>query len=73
MIKNKSDKKEKRLEIDLRGPEGNAYWLLGAAEKLGKELGLDTKKIQDEMSSDDYENLINVFDSYFGDYVILYR
>jgi hypothetical protein len=34
---------------------------------------LDSNKIREEMMSGDYENLVKVFDSYFGDFVILYR
>jgi hypothetical protein len=34
---------------------------------------LDTKQIQSEMMSGDYENLVNTFDKYFGDFVTLYR
>ncbi len=61
------------IEIDLNGPQGNAFFLLGTASNLGKQLGLDKAKIQSEMMSGDYENLIKVFDKYFGDFVILYR
>jgi hypothetical protein len=61
------------VEIDLTGPEGNAFFMLGHANSLAKQLGLDGKKIQAEMMTGDYENLIKVFDSYFGDYVTLYR
>jgi hypothetical protein len=66
-------KKTGRLEIDLTGPQGNAFFLLGIAGKLAKQIGLDVKSIQDEMKSGDYENLVNTFDKYFGDFVILYR
>lgn len=72
MIKNKSDL-NRGIEIDLTGPQGNAYCLLGYADQLGKQLGLDTKKIQEEMKSGDYENLVETFDKYFGDYVTLLR
>ena len=34
---------------------------------------LDWDKIYDEMTSGDYENLIEVFDRYFGSFVILER
>jgi len=61
------------VEIDLTGPEGNAFVMLGHANSLANQLGLDGKKIQAEMMTGDYENLIKVFDSYFGDYVTLYR
>ena len=61
------------VEIDLTGPDGNAFVMIGYAKNLAKQLGLDGKKIQTEMMSGDYENLIKVFDRHFGDYVTLYR
>lgn len=69
------DKKERvgKIIVDLTGPQGNAFWLIGYAGKLGKQLGLDTKKIEEEMTSGDYENLIEVFDGYFGEFVDLER
>ena len=71
-------KKEKtnRIEIDLTGPEGNAYFLMGTASKLGRQLGWDRDEIEillRQMRRSDYENLVNTFDKYFGDFVTLYR
>lgn len=71
MIKEKP--KKDKLEIDLTGPEGNAFHLIGVANRLSKQLGLDSNKITEEMMSGDYENLVKVFDSYFGNFVILYK
>jgi hypothetical protein len=65
--------KKTGIEIDLSGPQGNAFYLVGVAQNLSKQLGLDSKSIIDEMMSGDYENLINVFDSNFGSIVTLYR
>ena len=59
--------------FDLTGPQGNAFNLLGLANKLGKQLGIDTKELQANMMSGDYENLIQEFDKAFGDYVTLER
>ena len=62
--------------IDLTGPEGNAFYLLGTASKLCKQIGISserTDEILDEMKSSDYENLIKVFDKYFGKVVDLER
>lgn len=59
--------------IDLTGPEGNAFYLLGTAIDLSRQLGLNSEKVCEEMKESDYENLIKVFDKYFGDYVILER
>ena len=61
------------IEIDLTGPQGNAYFLMGTATNLCKQLGYDSKPVLDDMKSGDYENLLNVFDTHFGDFVTLYR
>jgi hypothetical protein len=69
----KSKKESLGIEIDLTGPDGNAFMLIGRASNLAKQLGLDSKAIQKEMMAGDYENLIKVFDKYFGSFVTLYR
>ena len=61
------------IEIDLTGPQGNAFFLLGTARNLAKQLDLDGTTICDEMTSGDYENLVQVFDKNFGSIVTLYR
>lgn len=61
------------VEIDLTGPAGNAFSLIATAGSLAKQLALDKKQIQSEMMAGDYENLLKVFDKYFGEYVTLYR
>ena len=71
MIKSKIEKSG--IEIDLTGPDGNAFVLIGTAGNLAKQLGLDGKVIRAEMMAGDYENLVNVFDKHFGDFVTLYR
>ena len=66
------DNTRKRI-IDLTGPNGNAFVLLGIAKGLCRDLGLNYHDINEELTSDDYENLITVFDNYFGDYIDLER
>ena len=61
------------VEIDLTGPDGNAFALMGYAKSLARQLNLDFKPIQAEMMSGDYENLISVFEKNFGEFVTLYR
>ena len=61
------------IEIDLTGPQGNAYFLMGMVKKLSNQLDLDGNKILKDMMSGDYENLIQVFDKNFGSVVTLYR
>ena len=69
-------KQNKGIEIDLTGPQGNAFFLLGTASKLGRQLGWDRDEIEillRQMRSSNYENLVNTFDKHFGDFVTLYR
>jgi hypothetical protein len=72
MIRQKENK-QGPIVIDLTGPDGNAFALMGYASRFAKQLGLDPKVIIKEMRSSDYENLLQVFDSYFGSFVILER
>jgi hypothetical protein len=58
--------------IDLNGPQGNAFALMGTATKLGKGLGFEKDRIETiitEMKSGDYENLKKVFLKNFGEIV----
>ena len=73
MIVAKKKLENRPIEIDLTGEQGNAYYLLGLASSLSKKFGYDSKQVKEEMTKSDYENLIQVFDKYFGNYVILYR
>jgi hypothetical protein len=61
------------MEIDLNGPQGNAFFLLGTATRFARQLGMNEYEVLNEMKSGDYENLLEVFDKYFGDFVIMYR
>jgi hypothetical protein len=72
MIRSK-EQNQGPIVIDLTGPDGNAFVLLGKAKQLARQLGLDGNAITNEMMSGDYENLIEVFDREFGDFVILER
>jgi len=64
---------EGKIIIDLTGPQGNAFFLLGTAKKFCQQLGYHDKPVLDDMRAGDYENLIEVFEKHFGDHVILYR
>ena len=72
MIRAKKQRRGRQV-IDLTGPQGNAFYLLGLAKSWAKQLDLDADGIIDEMKKSDYENLIQTFDKYFGDFVILER
>lgn len=63
-----------KIEIDLTGPDGNAFALMAKVRQYAKPLGLNSKKIIDEMTdAENYDALLEVFDSYLGDYMTLYR
>jgi hypothetical protein len=67
------EKKNSGIEIDLTGPQGNAFFLLGTAVNLSRQLGLNSQTICEEMKEGDYDHLVNTFDKYFGDFVTLYK
>ncbi len=70
-IKKKSEQRE--IVIDLTGPDGNVFVLMGYAIRYARQLDLDGDKIINEMKSSDYENAVQVFDNYFGSFVTLLR
>jgi len=70
MIRKKS---QKEIIIDLTGRDGNAFVLMGYAKRLARQIGIEPQPIIAEMMSSDYENLLEVFDRNFGDFVILER
>ena len=64
------------IEVDLSGPQGNAYYLLALASNLSRQLRYDTHRtelILDEMRLSDYEGLLHTFDREFGLLVTLWR
>lgn len=61
----------REYKIDLDSSAGNAFYLLGAAQGLCRDLGLDGNQVIEEMKSGDYTNLVKTFDNYFGSVVTL--
>lgn len=58
------------------GPQGNAFFLLGTANQLAKDLQYTPDQIEAllaDMRSSDYEHLIETFDKHFGRYIDLVR
>lgn len=75
-IRKKEERNDYMLNIDLSGPEGNAFVLLGYARNFCKQLGYDklhTERIIDEMTLTDYEGLLFTFNREFGTFVTLWR
>ena len=77
MIRSIDDKpRSAPIEVDLTGPEGNAFYLLALAENLCRQLGYDEdrkERIIREMKLYDYECLLETFDREFGLLVTLWR
>jgi len=74
MLRTKKSNSSQKLIIDLDGPDGNAFVLLGYAKRLANSMGLspeETSKILNEMKSGTYIVLLSVFERYFGEFVIL--
>lgn len=72
----KEKNRDNPIEIDLTGPDGNAFVLLAYASRFCKQLKYDkykTNLILDEMRLTDYEGLIYTFDREFGTFVTMWR
>ena len=79
MIKSIKQKPHGKIEIDLTGPDGNAFVIIGKAIQLANQLNreananINIEDMKKVMMQGDYDNLINTFDEFFGEYVTLYR
>jgi len=76
MIRKKVKRNEPHIVLDLTGPEGNAFYLIGVARKLAAQLSYTKDEIErmtKDLMSGDYEDLVLKFDDAFGKYVILER
>jgi len=76
MITREPYNRELPIHIDLNGPDGNVFALIGLAKSLKHMLGYSTEAMNaiiEDMMTDDYEHAIRVFDNEFGDFVILHR
>ena len=65
-----------RVEVNLNGPDGNAFALMRKAKYLGVKLDLSKDEIDSiikEMMSGDYDNLVEVFKRNFGQLVKLVK
>lgn len=76
-IKSLSEKpRPEKIEIDLSGPCGNAFFLLGTAQSVAKQLGKTQEEIAailEDMKCGDYDHLLEVFDEHFGEFYILWK
>lgn len=63
----------RKMEIDLASIHGNIFFLFAVVKKLSKQLMLDADEIIQNMMKSTYEDAIKLFDSHFGNFVILYK
>ena len=76
MTIHRKGKSPRKIQIDLSGPQGNAFCLLGLAKNLCKKMDYtpeETKEFLDEMKSSDYEHLVETLDLKFGELIDFYR
>ena len=76
MITDKPMPSDGLMHIDLSGPEGNAFVLIGITRKILKQLGHEADYIDDvqkQMTSGKYEHLLEVMDNHVGEYVVLHQ
>lgn len=60
------------IYVDLSGPQGNAFYLIGLGKKIGIQLERDRTHVNDvvnEMMAGDYDHLLKVFEREYGDFV----
>tara|TARA_R100000315_G_C5230450_1_gene141476 strand:- start:1019 stop:1207 length:189 start_codon:yes stop_codon:yes gene_type:complete len=53
------------IRVNLKGPDGNAFALMGIARNICKQTGEDPDPIISNMMSGDYEHLVKVFKKEF--------
>ena len=61
-------KEHQEVVIDIDGPDGNAFALMGYAKDFGRQLGYNARdcgNVIAEMTSGDYENLLKTFTKHF--------
>ena len=76
MIRSKEEKPVPLIEVDLTGPNGNVFRLMGLVRSWGRDLGYTEDRInaiQKVMMMGDYEGAIKVFDKEFGHFCTLWR
>ena len=56
-------------QIDITGPDGNAFSLIGYAKNFAKQLDMDGSAITKEMMAGDYDHLLDIFEKHFGSVV----
>lgn len=56
---------KKKPVLKIIGTDGNAFAILGKAQRVAKQNGMDWDKIRTEATSGNYDNLLGVMMKYF--------
>ena len=76
MIKSKTEMEDRGIEIDLTGPEGNAFVLLAYADRFARQLRYSDHKrlcLLENMKLSTYDMLVYIFDREFGSFVTIWK
>ena len=55
--------------IDLSGPEGNVFYILGTCNRLARDFGLDgqeVKTFKEELLGKNYQQILDICQRWFG-------
>ena len=55
------------VTVDLNGPDGNVFALMGLAKSFARQMGIPHASIVQDMMSGDYDHAVEVMENYFGD------
>jgi len=71
----RKSRKNEKVVINLNGPQGNAFYLMGIVRSMYRRAGHADlgEDIVNQMRSGDYEHLLKTFDLYLGDKFDLVR
>lgn len=62
-----------KIKINIDGPQGNAFALMGIAKELAEVRDMNYKPILEEMTKGDYNDLLLTFINHFGDFCELVK
>jgi len=52
-------------KLELMGQDGNAFFILGRAQRVARQNNMDWDKIRNEATSGDYDHLLQTMMKYF--------
>lgn len=59
-----------KYHVDLQGPDGNVFMVLGLVKSVCDQTGEDFKKISKAMMEGNYYHALGVVEKYLSDYIV---